>query len=142
MNFQDVIKKRKSIRSFQETEVPSKILEEVITLANFAPSAGAIKGYKWFLTKEKFGNVNAPIYLIICTNPQAYILRYGDRGKDLYSIQDATIFGAYIQLILVDKEIDSCWIGSFRESKVKQALHLEEYLKPIAIIAIGYANNI
>lgn len=135
----EVIKKRKSVRHFQNQEVPAEILEEVVALARLAPSAGAIKGYRWVFTKERSGNVEAPMYMIICANPDAYAPRYGDRGKDLYAIQDATIFGTYIQLILTDMGLASCWVGAFREGRAKRVNKLEENLKPIVVIAFGYA---
>lgn len=134
MNLKDVIKKRRSVRSFQKTEVPD--LGELIALARMSPSAGAIRGYKTILTKEKITSVDAPLYLVICTDPEAYNKRYGERGKNLYAIQDATIFGAYLQLLLVDEGLASVWIGAFREDKIKKIINTE--LRPVAIIALGY----
>ena len=135
MELIDVINKRKSVRSFQKTEVPD--LKELITLAGKCPSAGGIRGYEAIITKEKVtAQVDAPLYVVICTNPEAYVKRYGDRGKDLFSIQDATIFGAYLQLLLVDKGLSSVWIGAFREERVKKAIGTK--LRPIAILCVGY----
>lgn len=139
MRLEEVINKRKSVRSFGNADVPNEILEEIIALARKSPSAGAIRGYKTIITREKIVSIDAPVYLVICANPEAYAPRYGDRGKDLYSIQDATIFGAYFQLLLVDRGLASVWIGAFREGRLKQALNIEENLRPIAIIALGYA---
>jgi len=138
MNLEEVIKKRKSIRSFKRIDVPDEILEQIISLARLAPSAGAIRGYEVIITRERIMSIDAPVYLIICANPDVYAERYGDRGKDLYSIQDATIFGAYIQLLLVDRGLASVWIGAFREDKVKRVLNIKENLRPVAIIAVGY----
>lgn len=139
MELEAVIKKRKSVRSFKNIDVADETIEELVALAQLSPSAGAIRGYETIITKEKIVSIDAPVYLVICANPDAYIPRYGDRGKDLYSIQDATIFGAYFQLLLVDKGLASVWIGAFREGRVKQVLNIEENLRPIAIIALGYA---
>ena len=135
MNLQDVILKRKSIRSFRKNNVPN--LDNIIALAKLCPSAGGVRGYKYIITKEKIiSRIDAPVYIIICSDREAYVKRYGDRGKNLYSIQDATIFGAYFQLLLVDIGLSSVWIGAFDESKIKKAIGTE--LKPIAIIALGY----
>ena len=114
-------------------------MEEIIALARTSPSAGAIRGYKAIITKEKIVRIDAPVYLVICANPEAYVSRYGERGKNLYSIQDATIFGAYVQLLLVDGGLASVWIGAFREDKIKNTLNIEKHLKPIAIIALGHS---
>jgi len=142
MDLQEVIEKRKSVRSFQKTDVPDKLLEEIIALARKSPSAGALRAYKTIITREKITSIDAPVYLVICANPEAYAPRYGERGKNLYSIQDATIFGAYIQLLLVDKRLASVWIGAFREDKIKKILNIEENLRPIAIIALGIESGI
>jgi nitroreductase len=139
MELINVIKKRKSVRSFKNIDVADETIEELVALAGKSPSAGAIRGYETIITREKIVSVDAPVYLVICANPQAYVPRYGDRGENLYSVQDATIFGAYFQLLLVDKGLASVWIGAFRENRIKQTLHLEENLRPIAIIALGYA---
>lgn len=138
MSLQDIIKKRKSVRSFQKTDIPNETLEELIALAKLSPSAGAIRGYKAIITREKIARVDAPIYLVICVNFEAYIPKYGERGKNLYALQDATIFGAYFQLLLVDRGLASVWIGAFREDKIKKVLGIKEFLTPVAIIALGY----
>ena len=137
MELKNVIEKRKSIRSFQKTNILNETIKELIDLARKSPSAGAIRGYETIITREKITHIDAPVYLVIVTNPETYIKRYGDRGESLYSIQDATIFGAYFQLLLVDRGLTSVWIGTFNEDKIKNILNTK--LRPIAIIALGYA---
>ena len=134
MELIDVINKRKSIRRFQDEEVPRELLEELLSLARKCPSAGAIRGFQGFITYEKLV-YDAPIYVVICVDPTKYESRYGIRGRDLYAIQDATIFGAYFQLLLVDKGLASVWVGAFRESKIQRILGTN--LRPVAILAIG-----
>jgi len=138
MELKEVIEKRHSIRVYQKQDVPDEILMEVIALARRCPSAGAIRGFQAIISRQKLYNrIDAPVYLVICTNPELYARRYGDRGRNLYAIQDATIFGAYIQLILVDKGLASCWIGAFNEGQIQKAV--DTTLQPVAIIAVGYA---
>ena len=136
MELKDVILKRKSVRVFQDKEVPD--LSEIIALAKKCPSAGAIRGYDIILTKDKIAPYDAPLYAVILTNPDTYA-KYGKRGWRLYSIQDATIFGAYLQLLLTDMGLSSVWIGAFREERIQR--DIKTNLRPIAIIAIGYKNE-
>jgi len=135
MELSDVIKKRKSVRSFQDKDIPD--LMDIIALAKKGPTAGGIRGYWVVVTKEKIAPYDAPAYIVICADPSAYNARYGIRGMELYAIQDATIVGAYLQLLLVDVGLASCWIGAFHEDKIKRAIGTIE-LKPVAIIAVGY----
>ena len=136
MELKDVIEKRKSIRTFQKTDISNEILEELIALARKSPSAGAIRGYQAIITREKITRIDAPVYLVICIDTDVYEKRYGQRGKKLYAIQDSAIFGAYFQLLLVNKGLDSVWIGAFNERKIQQLLNIT--LRPITILALGY----
>ena len=139
MNLEEVIKKRRSVRKYKSDEVPKEFVERIIDLARTAPSAGGLRSYEVIITKENVTHqVDAPVYLVICADIEKPVARYGNRGRELYSIQDATIFGAYVQLIAVDMGLSSVWIGAFKESGVKNLLYIEDYLRPIAIIALGY----
>ena len=139
MELKEVINKRHSVRVFQDKDVPDEILEELIALARKSPSAGGIRGYQVIITREKITRIDAPVYLVICIDTEVYNKRYGDRGKNLYSVQDAAVFASYIQLLLVNKGIDSCWIGAFHEHKVQR--FLKTNLRPVTILAIGYELN-
>ena len=53
MELEEVIKKRKSVRSFRKDDISDEILEEVVSLARKSPSAGAIRRYEVIITREK-----------------------------------------------------------------------------------------
>jgi nitroreductase len=135
MDLVEIINKRRSVRTFSDQDVSDELLHELICLARRCPSAGAIRGYEAIITREKIA-YNAPVYVVICINPEKYSKRYGDRGRDLYSLQDSAIFGAYLQLLLVNRGLSSVWVGAFRENKIARIIGTS--LKPIAIICIGY----
>jgi nitroreductase len=138
MDLNKVVEKRYSMRSFKSTAVPEKIIREIIELAKLAPSAGNLQSYKVLITKEKVTHVEAPLYLVICMNPERSAARYGERGRSLYALQDATIFASYLQLAIVNAGLASVWVGAFREGRVKRQLQIPDGLKPIAIICTGY----
>jgi nitroreductase len=138
MDFKEVVEKRYSIRQFQSTPVPTGLVKKLIELSKLAPSAGNLQSYRVIITKQKMGNVEAPLYLVLCADLEKSAARYGDRGRNLFSIQDATIFGAYLQLAIVNCGLASTWVGAFNEGEIKNLLKLPENLKPIAIIALGY----
>ena len=138
MDFTKAVEKRYSMRQFQSTQVPEKIIREIIELAKLAPSAGNLQSYKVVISNKKITNIEAPLNLVICADLEKSAARYGKRGSSLYALQDATIFGAYLQLAIVNAELASVWIGAFREKRVKNLLKIPEKLKPIAIIPLGY----
>jgi len=66
--------------------------------------------------------------------------KYGKRGAELYSIQDATIAGSFAMLAAVDVGLATVWIGDFDEKKVRQILQTET-LRPVAMFSLGYAGE-
>lgn len=136
MELTEAIQKRRSIRKYQDTPVDATLIHEVINLARKGPSAGAIRGFDVYVTTDKLA-YNAPLHLVICVDEKAYEPRYGERGRNLYAIQDAAIVGAYIGLLLVERGLSSCWVGAFREGRVQRAIGTE--LRPVAILSVGYA---
>ena len=134
----DVIEKRRSVRRYEPDPVPEELVEEIIRLAGHAPSAGALRPYRIVVTKKQLTPYGAPVNLVVCALPEVSARKYGKRGRNLYAVQDATIVGAYIQLLAVDMGLATVWVGAFREGRVKRALNLEDGCRPIAIIPLGY----
>jgi nitroreductase len=54
--------------------------------------------------------------------PERSASQYGDRGRTLYALQDATIAAAYAQLAIVAAGLGSTWVGAFDEAKVREVL--------------------
>ncbi len=139
MNVKDAFEKRWSIRKFKKIDISDDRVEEVIRRARLAPSAGNIQAFKVVVSRGwKLTNIKSPVSLVVCAVPEESAKKYGDRGRNLYSVQDATIFAAYLQLAALDMGLASVWVGAFNESKVKEKLGLGKELRPIAIIQIGH----
>ena len=83
----------------------------------------------------------APLVLVFWADHNASAGKYGQRGSELYCIQDATIAAAYSQLIALSLGLGSCWVGAFNPFKVNEILKIESDKTPVAMITIGYENN-
>lgn len=138
VELKEAIARRHSVRRYREEPVPQELVTEILQLASRAPSAGGLRAYMSIATEEQLTNVKSPLSLVICALPEVSGKRYGERGRSLYAIQDATIYGAYIQLIALDYGLSSVWVGAFREGRVKRILGLGENIRPVAIIHLGY----
>jgi len=159
MEFKEVLEKRRSIRKFKSTEIPDEKIREILQLAQLAPSAGNVQAYKIKIIKNNedrkklpeatFSSqgsrqewiAGAPAVLIICADMDESEKRFGERGKNLYAIQDATIFTAYVQLAIVSKGLACGWLGNFKEEDLRSLLNLPENLKIIAVIPFGYSDG-
>jgi nitroreductase len=150
MEFFEVVKNRHSIRAFKDKDIEKEKLEKLLYVANSAPSAGDLQAYQIFLVKKAEQRIalsdaaygqdfmtQAPVNLVFCIDPMRSAPKYGKRGAELYSIQDATISAAYVHLAAVDLGLGSVIVGAFDEGSVSKILNLPSKLRPIIILPIG-----
>lgn len=154
MDFFDVLKGRASIRNFKSAELKKEDLNQILMAANSAPSAGNLQSYEIVLVRDKEKREKlreacfeqhfvsqAPVVLVFCANRERASVRYGKRGEKLYSVQDATIACSYAQLATAALGLGSCWVGAFDEDKVREIIDAPDYIKPVAVLPIGYADE-
>jgi len=154
MDFFSLIQSRRSIRLFKDTPIEAEKLQKILEAANLAPSAGNLQGYEIYvvidpeqrqaLARAALGQpflAQAPVDLVFCANPQRSAVKYGKRGRELYSLQDATIAGTYAMLAAQELGLSTVWVGAFLEDPVRQAAGLPTDLLPVAILPIGYAGE-
>ena len=153
MDLKDVILKRHSVRSFSNKCPSEDTIHEMIKYANLAPSAGNLQARDFIIVddnkiKEKLSAaaldqkfiVEAPVNIVVCANLYR-ISSYGKRGVELYCLQDAAAAVEHILLLAVDNGLDACWVGAFDENEAAKILKLPSYIRPVAIIPIGYSKE-
>ena len=148
MNLEEVLKTRKSTRKFSGLKINPKIIAKGIAYGQKAPSAGALRAYKFVTVaiKERVEQIakiarqewikGAGLIVVICVDPEKSATKYGNRGRNLYSIQDATLFGSHLDLYFVSQGLGTCWVGSFNEEKIKKLLELDS--RPISLLVVGH----
>ncbi|MCS7171641.1 MAG: nitroreductase family protein [Aquificaceae bacterium] len=151
MEFFEVLKKRHSVRSYQRKPVEEEKLIKIMEAVRSAPSAGNLQAYQVVLVLNENKKIEvarwalnqwfiaeAPAVFVFFANPPRSATKYGKRGAELYSLQDATIACAYAQLSAVDLGLGACWVGAFEEEGLKVCLSVPKEWKPVAILAVGY----
>ncbi|KPL02093.1 MAG: nitroreductase [candidate division Zixibacteria bacterium SM23_73_2] len=154
MEFFEAIERRRSIRAYRKKKIEEEKIKKLLEVANSAPSAGNLQAYQIFLVKDedkkkKLVGVSydqefialASVVLVFCAAPQTSGQKYGGRGQNLYSIQDATISCAYVHLAAVALGLGSVFVGAFDEEKVKRILGIPPNLRPIVILPVGYPDK-
>lgn len=150
MEVRTAIAGRRSIRSFKPDPVPDDTVEDLIELANMAPSAGNLQAREFIVVrdpakKEALAEAalnqtfisEAPVCIVVCVNYER-IAHYGHRGRELYVFHDT---GAAIQNILLavhDIGLGAVWVGAFEEEPVNDLLDLPGHVRPVAIIPVGH----
>lgn len=150
MEFFEVLKKRRSIREFEDREIEEEKLRQILEVARSAPSAGNLQAYQIFVVKDLATKKDlakaalgqdfifqAPVVLVFVTHPERSA-KYGQRGKNLYCLQDATIAATFAWLAAVDLGLTGVWVGAFEDSEVKKVLKIQKDWQPVAILPFGY----
>ena len=135
--------------------VETEKLHGILEMACAAPSAGDLQAYRiHVISNESTRSAlaaaadgqsfisEAPICLVFSTDEEKAEEAYGNRGKELYTVQDATIAAAYAQLAIAATGLGSTWIGFFDEKKVSEIIGLDAGNKPVAMLSLGYPAEI
>lgn len=152
VDFWQVLEGRQSVRSFNtEREVPSEIVTRLLEAAIRAPSAGNCQPWYFFVvrnqgTKRALAEAalnqwflsEAPVVMVVCAEAERSAIRYGDRGRRLYSLQDTAAAIENLLLAAVASGLGACWVGAFDEEEASRALDLPSHLRPVAIVPVGY----
>jgi len=152
MEFFELIFLRKSTRQFAERGVDQEKIDRILQAARLAPSAGDLKAYAVVVVRDRearsslgdaaYGQAfvaRAPAVLVFLADGRRSESKYGRRGAELFSVQDATIAAAYAQLAATALGLATCWVGAFDERRVSRILNARERMRPIALLPIGYA---
>jgi len=99
MDFQDVVRRRRMVRAFEDRALPREVVERILDNARRGPSSGFTQGFEFlvFDGSEKTarfwrhlasqgqdgdaGVMNAPLIIVPVANPQAYVRRYLEPDK-------------------------------------------------------------
>lgn len=151
MTLFETIQTRQSIREFQDRAVEEDKLQAILSAANHAPSAGNCQACQIMLVRDRplrnalaeaaLGQefvARAPVVLVFCA-ALARATKYGERGRSLYALQDASVAAAYAQLAATAEGLGTCWVGAFDERVVVQGLQLNPNLRPIVLLPLGYS---
>jgi nitroreductase len=114
VEFKDVVRKRKMVRSFTDEPVDAEVIRRILDVARRAPSAGFSQGVEFVIvtddqTRHKIaapadetfaisGHHNfvaqAPVHVVVCVSPEIYRERYRqpDKMKVVADVDEDTLW--------------------------------------------------
>ena len=144
------IETRQSIRRFTGEAISDDEITSIIEAGLRAPSAGNKQPWRIVIvtdTNQKeclavaaFGQsfiTKAAVILAVCAVPQESAEKYGERGYNLYAIQDTAALTQNILLASHMRGYGTCWVGAFNESEVIKVLNIPKGIRPVSLIPIG-----
>ena len=147
MDFQELIQKRYSVRSYKPDAIPESVLNAVLEAGRLAPTAANRQAFRIIVidtanAKDKLLEiyksewfVQAPVVLGVVSLPAENWIRRD--GKN-YSDVDAAIAMDHMILAAADLGLGTCWIGAFDPDKAKEHLALPKTAEPVAFTPLGY----
>ena len=144
MDVREAIHGRRSIRKYENREIPKDVLEELLDAARLAPSS--MNRQRWNIivvtdqeTKRKLvpvcGNQKfvgrCSAFLVGVAEPDAY-----------YSTVDMTIALDHLSLRAVELDLGTCWIGDFEPEKVKKILSIPKEREVTICMTVGYPESV
>jgi nitroreductase len=146
-----LFQRRFSPNKFTSEPVSDFAISSALEAARRAPSAGNLQAYSLIVIKNAtirgmlvsacLGQsmiADAPGLIAVVIEREQSAVKYRDRGRILYSVQDATIACSHLQLALEAHGLQSRWIGAFDDSAVQSILNLRN--RAVAgFLALGHA---
>lgn len=149
MDFNEVLNKRYSVRSYKSTPVEQEKLQAILNASRLAPTAKNSQPQKLFLanTEEALQKIDlvspnrfgAPAVVILCgDNERACILKSNGRN---FIETDMAIVQTYMMLKATELGLGTCWIGRFDAEKIYQVFNIDKKYTPFGLLLIGYPSD-
>ncbi|KRG16508.1 nitroreductase family protein [Lederbergia galactosidilytica] len=151
MSVLDVIRSRREATNFQGKQIPQEILKDIIDSAYYAPSGNNLLSREFIIVESRemldYLEKTTPFMKWMAT-AQVAIIVTGRPDVSKYWLQDASIASAFIWLGATDLGIGVGFGAVYhsederesetRESYVRNALHIPEDRRIVAILGMGF----
>ncbi len=167
MDLYEILMKRRSIRVFQEREIPDEIVEKLLDVATHGPSGGNLQPYSIILVRSQEGKkkladlsggqpwvTKAPLTMIFCLD-FFRIKRWADscevdfKGEKalnhfLIAYADLMIAAQSVAILAETYGLGSVYIGSIQHEidETRKYFEIPEYVLPMMLLSIGFPKSI
>ncbi len=142
MDFFEIVKSRRSVRSYEPRSIPDEVLVKILDAARLAPSAMNLQPWHFIVVRDlkkrskiargcKFGRflAESPVVIVAC----------GDRkiSPKWYTV-DTAIALEHLVLAATALGLGTCWIGDFNQAEIRELLRIPKRFEIVALMALGY----
>lgn len=147
MELTEAIKKRQSIRDYEDRPVPEEKLCKILEAARLAPSASNRQRWKFVVVRESKRRcelsraaggqthvAKAPVVIAAVATMPEYVMRCGVPSHPV----DLAIAADHMTLAAVNEGLGTCWIGGFYQEEVKEILKIPENYRVVVLLTLGF----
>jgi nitroreductase len=148
MNFQELIRRRYSVRAYRPEPVSEEALERVLEAGRLAPTAANRQPFRVVVLhaagrQEALARLydrrwftQAPVVLCVCGVPEeAWVRRDGRSHLDV----DAAIVMDHLILAATDEGLGTCWIANFDVGAAREVFAVRAGEVPLLLTPLGHA---
>jgi len=152
MDFYDVVRTRRSIRSYKPDPVPEEVLDRVLEAVRVAPSGSNRQPWRFIIVRDEAVKkrlvsacdnqrfiAQAPVVIVAC----GFNINY-DRGEymgDMSMLVDVAIAFTHLVLAARNEGLGTCWVGAFNNEEVKKVLGIPGDVNVVAVTPLGYPKD-
>jgi nitroreductase len=141
-NGSDLLRKRRSIRQFQDKTIPQESIDSIFEDCRYSPTSRNSESYYYVVIKnkeilDKISTIRegatapigrAPVAIAVCSDPE----------KTVRVQADADIAATYLLLAIENNDLGGCWITDMDRSEVKEMLDIPQSHYLCMITPIGF----
>ena len=149
----DIIKSRRTIRSFEDREVPKEVIERILEVARWSPSGSNAQEWRFVVVTDKkllkalrmfspgwLGE--APVVIAVCADREWAYKVAGKLGRDRMYLIDSGIVIQSIVLLAHALGLGTNIIASFSPEAIRELLNIPDSWDVVALIAMGYPKEV
>jgi len=151
MDVYTAIATRKSVRAFEDRDVPDQTLTRLLEAARLAPSASNRQEWRFVIvrdpdTRRRLAGAaagqrfvaQAPVVIACCAETDGHLMPCGLASFPI----DVAIAVDHLTLCAAAEGLGTCWIGAFDEAQVKALLGIPDRgVRVVALLPLGYPQN-
>ncbi|MBW1741968.1 MAG: nitroreductase family protein [Deltaproteobacteria bacterium] len=171
-DFNELLRNRRSIRDFEDKDVPLELIEEIVKDSCLAPSSGNGQPWRFVIVKngewiERLSEESKKNFLsYLDENPDAPIKKYEKTlrkegfnvfynapclvfilgPKSIQSVHvDCALAACYFMFSAAEMGLGTCWVGlgaNIRDPEICRTIGIPEDCRIVAPIILGYPKNV
>lgn len=147
MDVMEAIKKRCSVRGYQDRAVEEEKLNRILEAARLAPSASNKQEWRFVVVRDESTRQRlmkaakgqpfiggAPVVVACCAETDNHVMRCGQLSYPI----DVAIAIEHMALQAVEEGLGTCWVGAFYEDQVKEILGIPKDIRVVELLTLGY----
>ncbi len=150
MDVMEAIKRRCSVRSYQDRAVEKEKLEIILEAARLAPSASNRQEWRFIVVQDKNTRQRlmkaaknqafvgqASVVIVCCAETDNHAMSC---SQLCYPI-DVAIAIEHMALKATEEGLGTCWIGAFYEDQAKEILGIPKDIRVVELLTLGYPDK-